>query len=153
MHLTASVLTNKTAVCTPAVLILCRNGEPEFGNSTKEKGKYVPGRYTPQARLNMIGGALSIIRDLKETRGIDVVEDVIHDYANYFYPYIKDQLNLPLGEFYALYRGYGRMGFAKYPLFHLYFVLAYALGEKKFDALTRVVRKRLGHTPQLGSLS
>jgi glycosyltransferase involved in cell wall biosynthesis len=154
MHLTANVLIHKSAVCTPKVLILCRgDGQPEFGNSRKEKGKYVPGRYTPQARLNMISGALSIIRDLKDTRGIDVVEDVIHDYANYFYPYIKDQLNLPLGEFYRLYRGYGRMGFAKYPLFHFYFVLAYLLGEKKFDALTAVVRSALGRTPQLGKLS
>ncbi len=101
----------------------------------------------------MMSGALSIIRNLKETKGIDVVDDVIHDYANYFYPYIKDQLNLPLAEFYRLYRGYGRMGFARYPLFHLYFVLAYVLGEKRFDALTRVVRKRLGHTPQLVTLS
>lgn len=154
MHLTANVLIHKAAVCTPKVLILCRgDGQPEFGNSVKEKGKYVPGRYTPEARLNMISGALSIVRDLKETKGIDVVEDVIHDYANYFYPYIKDQLTLPLREFYRLYRGYGRMGFAKYPQFHLYFVLAYLLGEKKFDALTAVVRKRLGRTPQLGSLS
>jgi O-antigen biosynthesis alpha-1,2-rahmnosyltransferase len=154
MHLTANVLIHKPAVFTPKVLILCRgDGRPEFGNSAREKGRYVPGRYTPQARLNMVSGALSIIRDLKETQGIDLVDDVIHDYANYFYPYIKDQLNLPLGEFYRLYRGYGRMGFAKYPLFHLYFVLAYLLGEKKFDALTALVRRSLGHTPQLGRVS
>jgi abequosyltransferase len=153
MHLTASVLMKKTAVCTPKVLILCRgNGQPEFGNSPKERGKYVPGRYTAQARLNMIGGALSIVRDLKETQGIDVVEDVIHDYANYFYPYIKDQLTLPLNEYYQLYRGYGRMGFSRYPLFHAYFLLGYVLGEKRFDALTAVVRKRLGHSPRFGKL-
>jgi len=150
LHLTASVLIDKTAVCSPKVLVLCRAGKPEFGSSANEKGKYVPGSYTPQARLNMIRGALSIIRNLKETRGIDVVEDVIHDYANYFYPYIKDQLALPLGEFYRLYRDYGRMGFARYPLFHVYFFVGYVLGEKGFDALTAVVRKRLGHTPQLG---
>lgn len=153
MHLTANVLIGKTAVCTPEVLILCRENEPpDFGYSAKEQGKYVPGRYTPQARLNMVGGALSIICDLKETRGIDVVEDVIHDYANYFYPYIKDQLSLPLGDYYKLYRGYGRMGFARYPLFHFYFVLGYLLGEKRFDALTAVIRKRLGHSPHFGKL-
>ena len=100
----------------------------------------------------MVGGALSIIRDLKETRGIDVVEHVVRDYANYFYPYIKDQLTLPLADYYKLYREYGRMGFAKYPLFHFYFMLGYLLGEKRFDALTAVVRKRLGHSPQFGKL-
>jgi abequosyltransferase len=153
MHLTANVLIKKTAVCTPKVLILCRGNEPpDFGHSSKEKGKFVPGRYTPQARLNMVGGALSIIRDLKETRGIDVVDDVIRDYANYFYPYIKDQLTLPLRDYYRLYRGYGRMGFAKYPLFHLYFVLGYLLGERRFDALTAVIRKFLGRSPRFGKL-
>jgi abequosyltransferase len=152
LHLTASVLINKTAVCTPKVLILCRGGQPEFGNSAKEKGKYVPGRYTPQARLNMIGGALSIIRDLKRTQGIDVVEDVIEDYANYFYPYIRDQLTLPLRDYYELYRAYGRMGFARYPLYHLYFVLGYLLGEKRFDALTALIRGQLGRSPRFGKL-
>jgi len=153
MHLTASVLITKSAVCTPKVLILCRENEPpDFGHSAKEAGKYVPGKYTAQARLNMVRGALSIICDLKETHNIDVVEDVVHDYANYFYPYIKDQLALPLRDYYKLYRAYGRMGFARYPLFHLYFLLGYVLGEKRFDSLTRVIRSGLGRSPQFGKL-
>lgn len=149
MHLTASVLTGRTAVCTPKVLVLCRNSEPpDFGNSDREKGKYIPGRYTPQARLSMINGALSIIRDLRDTRGIDIVEDIIRDYANYFYPYIMDQLTLPLKDFYRLYRSFGRMGFARYPLFHTYFAIGYLLGEKRCTALAGLVRRRLGRSPQ-----
>lgn len=151
MHLTAQVLVDRTAVCTPKVLVLCRNSEPpDFGNSAREKGKFVPGQYTPEARLNMIGGAISIIRDLKETRGVDVVEDVTHDYANYFYPYIKDQLNLPLRLYADLYRKFGRMGFARYPLFHVYFGLGYLLGERKFDTMTAILRKLVGRSPQFG---
>lgn len=150
-HLTASVLVSRTAVCTPEVLVLCRNSEPpDFGNSAKEKGIYVPGGYTPQARLSMIDGAISIARDLKETSGIDVVDDVIHDYANYFYPYIKDQLNLPIGEYWKLYLGFGRMGFFRRGMFHLYFLTAYVLGEKRFDLLTKIVRRILGRSPHFG---
>jgi abequosyltransferase len=149
MHLTASVLVDKVAVVTPKVLVRCRSGEhPDFGNSANEKGKYVPGQYTPQARLRMVGGALSIIQELKETRGIDLVPDVVRDYANYFYPYIKDQLTLPPGEFYRLYRDFGRMGFRKYPRFHMYFILGYLLGEKRFDALIDGIRRRLGRSPR-----
>jgi abequosyltransferase len=149
MHLTANVLVDRTAVCTPNVLVRCRAGEPpDFGNSVNEKGKYIPGGYTPQARLSMVGGALSIIRGLEETRGIDVVDDVVRDYANYFYPYIKDQLALPPLEFYRLYREFRRMGFAKYPLFHVYFFLGYLLGEKKFDAFADGIRRRLGRSPR-----
>lgn len=151
LHLTANVLIHKTAVCTPKLLVLCRANPPEFGNSAKEKGKYVPGSYTPQARLTMIGGALSILHNLKQTQGIDVVEDVMRDYANYFFPYIRDQLTLPIRDYYELYRAYGHMGFARFPFYHLYFVLGYLLGEKRFDALTALIRGLLGRSPRFGN--
>ncbi len=96
----------------------------------------------------MVSGALSIIRDLKNTRGIDVVDAVIRDYANYFYPYIKDQLTLPPGEYYRLYRAFGSMGFAKFPLFHMYFLLGYLLGEKRCDAWSDRIRRRIGRSPR-----
>lgn len=151
MHLTAMVLADMNAVTTPKVLVLCRNGEPpEFGNSGSEKGKYTPGRYTPQARLNMIGGALSIAKAVQERKRIPVLETITRDYANYFYPYIKDQLELPLRDYLRLYRDFGRMGFRSYPLFHVYFVLGYILGEQRFDNLTRFVRRKLGRSPQFG---
>jgi abequosyltransferase len=153
MHLTANVLINRTAVCTPRVLVLCRSSEPpDFGHSAKEKGRYSPGSYTPQARLNMIGGAVSIVRGLKEARGIDVVEEVIRDYANYFYPYIRDQVKLSISEYWMLYQGFCKMGFSKYVMFHLYFLTAYILGDRGFDNLTKVVRKILGRSPRFGAV-
>ena len=151
MHLTASVLVDSDAVCTPRVLVLCRSNEPpEFGNSASEKGKFVPGRYTPEARLRMISGALSIIKELRDSGRIDVVNTVLKDYANYFYPYIKDQFGLGLKEYFKLYRAFGRMGFNRYPLFHFYFFLGYLLGEHRFDAMTRVLRRALGRSPHFG---
>lgn len=153
MHLTASVLATMNAVFTPQVLVLCRNGEaPEFGNSGNEKGKYVPGSFTAQARLNMVGGALSIIKDLKTTRHLDVVDDVTRDYANYFYPCIRDQLTLPLKQYWGLYRSFGRMGFDKYPIFHVYSIVAYILGQDKFDWLIKTSQKALGRSPRFGRI-
>lgn len=150
MHLTANVLVSRCAVFSPKVLVLCRKTPPEFGSSNSEKGKYTPGHYTPEARLTMVSGALSIIKELRSTRGIDVVDDVTHDYADYFYPYIRDQLDLPFADFMRLYRGYGRMGFDKYPMFHLYCLSAYVLGQRNFDTMTRMARLRLGRSPQFG---
>jgi abequosyltransferase len=84
MHLTASVLARKHAVYTPDILVLCRNGEPpDFGNNRKEAGKYLPGRYTPEARLNMIEDALSIIKDHDRTTRSRLTGAVMRDYANY----------------------------------------------------------------------
>ena len=113
----------------------------------------MPGRYTPEALLTMVSGALSIIRDFEATRGFNVVEEVTRDYANYFYPYIKSQLGLPCGEFLTFYRAYGRMGFSKYPMFHFYCLVAYLLGERRFDGLTRIIRTHLGRSPQFGRIS
>jgi abequosyltransferase len=150
MHLTANVLVSKSAVFTPEVLVLCRNSEPpDFGNSAREKGLFVPGLYTPEARLRMIGGAISIIKDLKEARGIDLVEPILRDYANYFYPYIRDQLDLPPGRYFSLYRSFCKMGFSKYLLFHVHFAIGYVLGARRFDACVKLVRKFLGHSPRL----
>jgi abequosyltransferase len=151
MHLTASVLAQRCAVFTPKVLVLCRNSEPpEFGSSRSEKGKYVPGTYTPEARLSMISGALSIVRELRESRGIDVVDDVTHDYANYFYPYIRDQLELPFEEFMRLYRGYGRMGLDRYLMFHVYCFVGYLFGAGTLDKISGFLRSLLGRSPQFG---
>ena len=152
MHLTANVLATRCAVFTPTVLVYCRLTPPEFGSSDSEKGKYVPGHYTPEARLRMISGALSIVKDLKQSTGIDVVDDVTHDYANYFYPYIRDQLGLRFEDFMRLYRGYGRMGFNRYPMFHLYCALGYVLGAGNFDRITRLLRGAMGRSPQLGQI-
>ncbi len=151
MHLTASVLSHRCAVFTPAILVLCRNSEPpDFGNSAKERGKFQPGGYTPEARLRMVGGALSIARSLRDAGGVDVVEPITRDYANYFYPYIRDQLYLPLGRFARLYRGYAAMGFWRYPMFHVYCVVCYVLKRRRFDALVKAVRTGLGRSPRFG---
>jgi glycosyltransferase involved in cell wall biosynthesis len=151
MYLTANVLVTRSAVFTPALLVLCRNSEPpDFGNSIPESAVCVPGRYTPQARLKMVAGALSIVQDLKEKRGVDVVDVITRDFANYFYPYIRDQLNAPGRELFSLYREFGKMGFSKHWLFHVYFVLGYVLGARRLDACVKLGRKMLGHSPRFG---
>lgn len=154
MHLTAQVLSHFPAVFTPTVLVECGGDErPDFGNSGTEKGRYKPGTYTPEARLNMIRGSLSIIRDLHFQGSDDLANAVQADYANYFYPLIKDQLELPPAQFFRLYRAYGRLGFARYPMFHLYCLVAYCLKERNFDRLTQWIRQRLGRTPQIGKVA
>lgn len=151
MHITSEVLAEMNAVCLPDVLVLSRNSEaPEFGNSSREKGKYTPGVYTPEARLNMISGVIRIVTALDHRRNLDMKDEVMRDYANYFYPYIRDQLNLPIKKFYNLYRNFGKMGFSRYPMFHLYFIVCYLLGQNGFDKVTGIIRKKLGTSLQIG---
>jgi len=151
LHLTASVLAEKSAASTPELLVLCRNSKaPDFGNNPKEAINFIPGRFTPGARIAMVRGALSIIRHHDRTSGLPLAEAVRRDYANYFYPYIKDQLSLRPSEFFRLYLHFARMGFYRYPLFHLNCLAAYLLGAERSDAATRVIRGYLGRSPQFG---
>ena len=93
----------------------------------------------------MISPASSIIRDSKETREIDVVDDVIHDYAaTISILYIKDQSNLPLGEF-SRYSTVDTVAwvFGASRFFICIWYLVDVLGEKEFHALTRVVSQML----------
>ena len=151
MHITADVLVNMNAVCLPTILVLSRNSEPpEFGNSLREKGTYVPGRYTPEARLNMISGVVQIANDLDKRHELNIATDIMRDYANYFYPYIRDQLSLPLKSFFSLYRAFGKIGFAQFPMFHFYCVICYCVGEQNFDKLTKFIRNILGRSPHFG---
>lgn len=154
MHLTVSVLSHRPAISTPRIMVLCRANEPpDFGNSEKEKGIYTPGRYTIEARLSMVRGAMSIITGYDSSHGSHLLENIQHDYANYFYPYILDQLGLPFREYFRLYRGYWSMGFCKYPLFHVYCIGCYILGARRFDAIARRVRKALGHNVRFGIMA
>jgi abequosyltransferase len=151
LHLTASVLAARDAVFTPRVLVLCRNSEsPDFGNNFNEAVTFIPGRYTPRARLTMVDGALSIVRYHDRNFDRRLSKAVMRDYANYFYPYIKDQLSLKPSEFLSLYLRFARMGFYRYPLFHLNCLVSYLLGEDKTDGATRIVRGCLGRSPQFG---
>jgi len=153
MHLSGEALVHMNALYIPEVLVLGRNSEaPDFGNSESEKGKYTPGSYTPTARLNMVAGAVRIAEGLDSRHGLGVTDDILRDYANYFYPYIKDQLTLPPYEFYKLYRSFCRIGFSRFPMFHLYCFICYCLGQSNFDKLTSVVRKFLGRSPQFGKV-
>lgn len=151
MHLVSQAVYKAGAVSTPMVLVYCRNSEPpDFGSSKSEKGKFVPGGYTVDARLTMLGGICKIL-DYAESQGMPGVKDaVMRDYANYFYPYIKDQLRIPFSDYLRLYRGYRHLGFSRFPMFHLYFVICRILGEKGFDSLTAYVRKKAGRSPQIG---
>lgn len=151
MYITGSVLARRDVVFIPEVLVSCRGDEPpEFGSSAAEKGKYVPGKYTPEARLNMIGSVFRIAAHLEQRSGLPIHQRIVRDYAYYFFPYIRDQLQLPLRRYFRMYREFGRMGLDHYPMFHLYIVGSYLLGEHGVDRLANFVRRILGRSPKMG---
>jgi abequosyltransferase len=116
--------------------------KPDFGNSVSESSIYTPGIYTPQARLKMLTGALLILSDYcKNNNHKELVKPIINDYSKFIYPYIKDQLSLPFLSFVSFYISLCRIGFYRFPIFHVNVFLAYFLGEMKYDFFVNLYRK------------
>ena len=151
MHLAGVALMSYDAVVTPQVLVHCRDEvPPDFGNSEIEQANFVPGQYLPTARVTMISGVIRIATSLQEKYGVRCLEPIRRDYANHFYPYIRDQLQLKFKDYLLLYTKFCQLGFWRYPLFHVYFTVCYVLGRTRFDKLVKMVRRRLGRTLVLG---
>lgn len=150
MHLTASVLKQRGAVVTPEVLVYCRTGQaPEFGAALAERGVHRPGRYTPDARLAMVAGALRILASHSKDIGQEAHSRILQDYARHFYPFVRDQLDLSPSDYWSLCRACARLELGRYPSFYLNCIIPYVLGKSSTDWLLSTIRRWLGHTPRL----
>lgn len=148
MHLTASVLAERSAVVIPDILVFCRDTEaPEFGAADTEKGHFTPGKYTPEARVAMISGSLRILEwHARERLGKRVLRRIQADYAKHFYPYVRDQLSLPLGAYLRMCRQFAATGLWRFPALYANFVLPYLLGKDRSDRLLKKLRSAIGRT-------
>lgn len=150
MHLTASVLRDRDALVVPEVTVLCRDEvPPDFGVAAAESGRYTPGRYTWQARVHMLEGAMSILA-AHEALGRDGMRRLVaRDYARHFYPFVMDQLHLPWRDYLRMCRAMARTPVGRFPSFWINCLAARLVGRRRTDALIAGVRAALGRTPQL----
>lgn len=154
IYLVANVLFEKNGIYLPDIVALYRNGGiPEFGNAESEKGKFVPKDRTIESSVQFMKGMLDIARDVEASRGQPFFKRVISDIAAYSYPVLSIQGGRSKREFLHYWYLLCRIGFWRYPLFHLYFVSLLVLGVRGSDWLIATIKKKLGHTPLLGSVS
>ncbi|MGY3888715.1 glycosyltransferase family 2 protein [Aeromonas mytilicola] len=134
------------------VITLSRDSEaPDFGNAKTEKGVFTPGGYKPEGRIHMVAGLLEIARYVeKKTNIVGVYFSIKRDLANYFYTYIRDQLNLPLKTYICMINDFRSMGFSNEPIFYIHALIGYCLKQNGYDYLIKVVRKLCGGTPKIG---
>jgi len=153
LHLVANILAEKNGVFLPEILALYRNGGiPDFGNSEKEKGKFVPQEQTPESSLHFMNGMLEIASSIGQSRGRGVYGAILHDIGNYSFPILAIQSRRPLKIFACYSWGLARLGFWRCGMFYLYFLALLLLGAHRSDVLIRLVKRRLGHTPAIGAV-
>ncbi|QSX32685.1 glycosyltransferase family 2 protein [Shewanella avicenniae] len=133
------------------VITLSRDSEtPDFGNAAGEKGIFVPGGYVPEGRIHMVKGLLNIAKDIEENTHIDdAYISIKKDLAHYFYPYIRDQLNLPIKNYILMVKRFMDIGFKNEMFFYVHVVVGYILKSSRYDLFIKYVRDRLGSTPKI----
>jgi abequosyltransferase len=152
LYLVANILVTKNALFLPEILALYRNGGvPDFGNSEKEKGKFVPTEQTPASSVYFMEGMLGIAADTEKTRDVSIYCQILGDIGNYSYPILAIQAKRPLRVFVKYGVDLAKLGLWKYPLFHLYFWALIFVGPKQLDKLIIYLKSKIGHTPRLGT--
>ena len=111
---------------------------PDFGDSVAERDTYTPGAYTAQARYKMLTGVYDIVTGTLEPKQADVV---LQDYANHFYVYLRDQLELKPIAYLKLIVALARYGYGRHIGFYANSLIPYLLGVRNTDALVDWFRR------------
>jgi hypothetical protein len=148
--LAANILVERDAVYIPTVLAYFRRGgTPLFGRAKAEQGLYTPGVQPPDTDIKMLTSLMAIAEGVERERGVKIAELIRRDHGNYMYPTIAHQANQPWPVFYKFYRDLARMGFGRYPLFHVWFWSVALVGAARMDRLFQLIRRTVGHTPNI----
>lgn len=154
LYLVGMILAKHSVIFVPQIIALRRDGTPpDFGNSAAEQGKFVPHDQTPASSIHFMQGMLSIAKYVEEATQLNVFEAIRSDIGNYSYPILSIQGKRPLGVFMKYGVALAKLGFWRYPLFHLYFITLLVLGPDRSDSIIKMIKKRLGHTPRFGAAS
>lgn len=153
LYLVARILTAMNAVYLPTILVLYREGGiPDFGNSEKERGKFVPQEHTPESSLHFMQCMLDIARYVEEQHGIRIYRPILKDIGNYSYPVLTIQADKPLRAFLRYAYGLAVMGFGRSAMFYVYVILLTLFSPPTIGRVIGYIKKRLGYTPLLGSV-
>ncbi len=151
LYLAANILVDMNGLFLPEIIVLYRNGGiPEFGNSEKEKARFVPSAQTPESSIHFMQGMLDIAAWVEQTRNVPIFVPILKDIGNYSYPILAIQAHLPLHVFAHYSYRLARLGMWKSWIFFAYFASIILLGTGRMDSVIRFIKKRLTYTPAIG---
>jgi abequosyltransferase len=152
IYLAAELLLKAHGLYIAETIAICREGKPDFGHSPAEKGKFLPGVYTSDARVAMVRGILDIASYIDAAHHTHIYSRVLKDMGNYSYSFLAFQANLRFADFWSYYRAMGEIGFSRNPFFHIYFWSLALFGKRFCEAVIRLLRFTFRATPRLGGI-
>jgi abequosyltransferase len=151
LYLVGMLLASKAVIFTPDVIALRREGTPpDFGNSSVEKGKFLPGKQTPESSIHFMEGMFTIAKYIEITTGLSVLKPIRKDIGNYSYPILSIHAKRAPLIFFRYGFQLARLGLWRFPLFYIYFLSLLILGSDRVDSFIELIKKRNGFTPRFG---
>lgn len=152
LYLVGSLLATMGAFYVADVLVVNRtSGTHFFGTSEKEKGRFAPGKLTPEHSLNFVKGQLDIARHVEAQCGVPVFGRIMRDMGNYAYTMLRYQAQRRL-DFLRYAWALARLGFWRNWHFGLHFLTLLVLGPRWTERLVEGLKAKLGRAPMLGTL-
>jgi hypothetical protein len=149
LYIVSKVLLKREGIYSPRSVALYRKGGvPDFGNSEKEQGKFVPGNQTPKSSLHFIEGFLRIAKDVSCDQP-QLYDMIIRDFRAYSYPLLAIQSNQKKLVFFKYTFELAKLGFSTSLHYWIYFLILIILGRKRSDQLIKFIKTKLGFTPKL----
>jgi hypothetical protein len=96
---------------------------------------------------------LSIARAVEQERGVPIAAAIERDFANYIYHTLAHQAHVPRREFREFYEQLGAQGLNKYLSYHAWYWAIRIFGANRLDRAFQLVRRVLGHTPNLSAFT
>lgn len=120
-----------------------------FGTSEKEKGFYEPNKISVRGSTIFISSFLKITRYMDEKYNLGSTRYVQRDMSKYSYPILAYLMALGRLEMLKFAKELYKIGLGVTPYFYIYIIGLYVFGEDFCDKVILVLKKTLGHTPQL----
>lgn len=151
--MTQVCLTNESVYCDIPVAHAVqsfREDKPMFGASAAEKSRYTPGSVSQDNSINFSAAYFEVTGHLDRLHKTHLTERVRIDLSKYSYPFLSIQRKRGIRSF-LQYSGRleNELGFGCTAYFHLYKWALVLLGEAACDRAIMLIKRLLGHTPNL----
>lgn len=127
-----------------------REDKPMFGASAAEKTRYTPGSVTQDNSINFSAAYFEVTGYLDRLYNTHLTDLVRVDLSKYSYPFLSIQRKRGISAFlqYAK-RLENELGFGCTAYFHVYKWSLVLLGETTCDQIIMLIKRTVGHTPNL----
>lgn len=120
-----------------------------FGSSEKEKGKYEPNKISVRGSMIFVTSFLKITRFIDEKYHLNSTRFVQDDMSKYSYPILAYVQQIGRWQMLKCAKEMIKEGMGRSIYLYIYALGLFLFGTKNCGKLIRLIKKMLGHTPQL----